>query len=170
MGVLTSTKVLLIGVGNRTRGDDAAGPAVADLVRATEIPHVRVLEHSGEGASLMETWRCDDVVYLVDAAHSGADPGFIHIFDAHADAIPFEFLRYSSHAFSVAEAIELARVLGRLPLRLTLIAIEGKAFDAGKSLSPAVAKAISTVARILEMEIRELPNSAAGVATCTNSA
>lgn len=170
MGALAESKVLVMGVGNRTRGDDAAGPAVADLVRAAGIPHVRVIEHSGEGASLMERWRCDDVVYLVDAAHSSAEPGFIHVFDAHKDVIPFAFLRYSSHAFSVAEAIELARVLDRLPSRLTLVAIEGEAFDAGLPLSATVAKAVSVVAKNIVTEIRELSHCTAGVAACTNLA
>lgn len=170
MGALADSKVLVIGVGNRTRGDDAAGPAVADLVRAAEIPHICVIEHSGEGASLMETWRRDDVVYLVDAAHSGAAPGFIHYFDAREDTIPFEFLRYSSHAFSAAEAIELARVLDRLPSRLTLVAIEGEAFDAGRLLSPVVADAVSIVAKNIVTEIQELLHSTAGAAVCTNSA
>jgi hydrogenase maturation protease len=38
--------------------------------------------------------------------------------------------------------VELARALGRLPPRLVFFGIEGACFDAGETLTPAVAAAV----------------------------
>ena len=61
-------------------------------------------------------------------------------------------LRSSTHAFGVADAVELARALDRLPERLDVYAIEGASFAAGAPLSPAVAAAIDELADLLAAE------------------
>ena len=81
----------------------------------------------------------------------------IHRFDAVASALPTEVLS-STHAFGVAEAIELARALGRLPASLTVYAIEGDRFDVGQELSPEVEAAIDK----LVDELSELSPRPAG--------
>jgi hydrogenase maturation protease len=58
-------------------------------------------------------------------------------------------MRCSTHALGVAEAIELARALGRLPARLEVYAIEGARFTAGAGLSPAVEQAVGKLAASL---------------------
>ena len=58
-------------------------------------------------------------------------------------------LRSSTHAFGVADAVELARALGRLPGRLDVYAIEGASFTAGDSLSPEVERAVDDLATAL---------------------
>jgi hydrogenase maturation protease len=167
---LPKTSVLVIGAGNRFRGDDAAGPIAADDIRSRAPRGVRVIEHSGEGASLMETWRPGDIVFLIDAADSGGEPGFIHEFEACDRAVPSEFLRYSTHAFSVAEAIELARVLGRLPARLHIFAIEGRDFGAGRTISPEVVDAVEIVSKGILTRISKMANGAdTENARCMNS-
>jgi len=46
----------VIGVGNPWRGDDAAGLAVARLLRGTVSPEVEVLEREGEPTGLVDAW------------------------------------------------------------------------------------------------------------------
>ena len=58
---------------------------------------------------------------------------------------PTAFFNYSTHAFSVAEAVELARVLHQLPPHLTVYGIEGGNFEAGMGLSPDVEGAVAAV-------------------------
>jgi hydrogenase maturation protease len=58
-------------------------------------------------------------------------------------------VRSSTHAFGVPDAIELARVLDRLPARLEVYAIEGASFAAGDRLSPAVDQAVEQLAAAL---------------------
>lgn len=130
--------ILIIGIGNDYRSDDAIGLLVARALQARKLPHVSVLEATGEGTALLETWSGADAVILIDAVASGAAAGTLHQLDARAGPISPRFFRYSTHAFGVAEAIELARVLGVLPARLAIYGIEGSNFIAGMSLSPEV--------------------------------
>ena len=142
---------LIIGLGNRYRGDDAVGLVVARRLKEAAPEGVRVLEESGEGAALMESWKGADTVILIDALHSGAKPGTVRRLDAHGQPIPTRFFHCSTHAFGVAEAIELARVLSQLPPRVIVYGIEGKSFEAGLGLSPEVEKAgQEVVKRVLE--------------------
>jgi len=133
--------MLIIGLGNQYRRDDAAGLVAARRLKEAAPAHVRVLEESGEGTALMESWQGADTVILIDALDSGAKPGTVRRLDAHREPIPTRFFHYSTHAFGVAEAIELARVLGQLPPRLIVYGIEGRTFEAGLGLSPEVEKA-----------------------------
>lgn len=146
--------VCVIGIGNEYRGDDAAGRLV--IRRLGSLPGIRITEQSGEGAALMEAWKGADAAILVDAVESGATLGTVHRLDASAAPVPARFFHYSTHAFSLAEAIELARALGELPPRTIIFGIEGRSFAAGVELSPEVILAIETVAgRILD-EVAEL--------------
>jgi hydrogenase maturation protease len=47
----------------------------------------------------------------------------------------------------LAEAISLARVLGRLPERLRVYGIEGRCFEPGTEVSPEVKVAVEEVVR-----------------------
>lgn len=144
-------EILIIGVGNGYRGDDGAGLVVARRLREMVSPRVIVLEQSGEGTALMEAWREASQVIIVDAAASGAAPGTIHRFEADSQPLPSKFFNYSSHAFSVAEAVEMARKLDQLPPDLVVYGIEGQSFSFGEGLSAKVdAAAEIVVQRVLQ--------------------
>jgi len=146
--------IVIIGVGNEYRSDDGAGIAVARRLRALFPTGVTVLEESGEGAALIQAWQGAAWVMLVDAVRSGAPPGTVHRLDAQAASVPTGFFHYSTHAFSVAEAVELARSLDQLPPHLVVYGIEGENFGAGLELSPAVEQAVEAVVERLAEEIR----------------
>jgi len=131
----------VIGVGNEYRGDDGVGLVVARGLLALTLPGVTVCEHDGEGLSLLETWQEAKTVILIDAVKSGALPGTILRIEAHLKPVPHQFFSYSSHSFSVAEAIELGRTLERLPAYLVIFAIEGQQFTLGSGLSESVSRA-----------------------------
>jgi hydrogenase maturation protease len=141
---------LVIGVGNEWRGDDGAGLEAARRL-SPPPPGSRVIERPGEPLDLIEEWEAEAEVFLVDAVSSGAAPGTIHRVDARERRLPAELFRGSTHALSVAEAVELARVLGRLPGRLRLYGIEGGDFGAGSTLTANVETAVDALVR----EIRE---------------
>ena len=136
---------LIIGIGNLYRRDDGVGIVVARRLAAERFDRTRVIEHSGEGAALMAAWQGAEHVIVVDAVQSGAPPGTIHRLEARAQPMPTRFFHYSTHAFSLAEAIELARALGQLPRRLIVYGVEGTDFTAGEGLSPEVAAAVDEV-------------------------
>ena len=130
----------IIGIGNLFRRDDGAGLAVARLI-AKQHPNVTVIEHSGDGLALIEAWHGTTRVVLVDAVQSGCASGAVQHFDALGTPLPIGCFNGSTHGFNVAEAIELARALNRLPVHLELFGIEGRDFTTGEGLSPEVESA-----------------------------
>jgi hydrogenase maturation protease len=92
-----------------------------------------------------------EVAFVVDACRSGAPPGTVRRVEIGDDPLVRGPTRYSSHGLGVAEAIELARALGRLPRRLVVFSIEGQDFRLGAGLSAPVKEATRAVAdRILD--------------------
>ena len=129
---------IVIGVGNPTRGDDAAGLEVARRVRRVEAH-----QEANGSYELMEVWEGADEVIVVDAAKSGAPPGTVHRFDAHDEPLPGGILATSTHSVGVTETIEMARSLGRLPDRVVVYGIEVSALTPGTGLSAVVEKAVN---------------------------
>lgn len=130
--------ILCIGIGNEYRTDDALGLLIAREVQSRHLPGIKCVEATGEGTALMTAWAGYETVFLIDAVLSGNRPGTLYRLPVHNHHVPTGFFHYSTHAFSVAEAIELARTLGQLPPRLIIFGIEGKNFSAGIGLSSEV--------------------------------
>jgi len=156
-----TTNIVLVGVGNSFRRDDGIGIAIARRLRdRLQTPasmvngNITVHESSGEGADLMSQWENADCVYLFDAVMSGmanTRPGSIHRLEAAKQNIPSDFFKYSSHAFSLAEAVELARALDRLPEELIVYGVEANEFGYGEGLTADVDTAgDKIVERVLE--------------------
>lgn len=129
-------------LGNRYRGDDAVGLLAADRLRAIGV---EVQECEDEPTRLLDSWAGLDLLVLVDAVRSGAAPGTVHRVDVSSGTLPEELGLTSSHAFGLAETVELARALDRLPKRVVVYGIEGASFAAGAELTPAVAGAVDEV-------------------------
>lgn len=116
--------VLLIGVGNECRGDDAAGRLVVERVAAWELPGVR----------------CLSVRQLVPelATHLAAARSAV-IVDADLDAPPSSFRavpleaaasdRRASHSFPPGELLRLAELLGQRPPVVWLVGLACSRFD-----------------------------------------
>ena len=146
------TPSLIVGVGNRYRSDDAVGLVVANKLAGQLPASCRLVSHGSDGATLIELRRAEDRVLIVDAVNSGGQAGTVYELDALANPVPSQFFNYSTHAFSVAEGIEVARSLGRLPAGLFLIGIEGENFRPGENLSQTVKAATNkTIQRIVTM-------------------
>lgn len=144
---------LVIGIGNPDRGDDAVGRVVAHRLRAHCVPGVQVVEHGGETAGLLACFEKAETVYLIDAMVAGAPPGTISRFDVAAMELPHTRFGYSTHGLGLAEAIELARALGRLPRHCIVYAVEIHASEIGAALSPEVAVAADKVAAMIRDEM-----------------
>jgi hydrogenase maturation protease len=146
-------RVVVIGVGNTLRGDDGAGPAVADEVRshAGDVVEVRVCEE--EPTRLMDAFGDADIAFIVDAVSTGAPAGSVHRFDASSAAIPARELRSSTHALGIGETLELARALDRLPQRTVVFGVEGSDFTTHQGLSPAVADGVVRAAAAVLGEV-----------------
>ena len=138
--------VLVIGVGQRDRGDDAVGPAIAQRAAGLLPAGVTVLERA-EPAALIDTWAGAALVVVTDAVRSGGQPGTVHILHACHGPLPLGTGAGSTHGLGLAEVIELGRVLGRLPPDLVVVGVEAGQFRLGEPMSPAVASSVELAAR-----------------------
>jgi len=143
----------VIGIGHPDRGDDAAGRVVLARLRAHLPAGVAASEADGEATDLLDRLDGARHAILVDASLADAPPGTIIRFDAATAPLPSGQFGMSTHGFGLAEAIELGRVLNRLPERCTVFAIVGRSFDLGAGLSAPVAAVIDEVATRVLAEI-----------------
>jgi hydrogenase maturation protease len=146
---------VVIGVGNRYRCDDAVGLLIAEEVRARIPSGVAVVVCEEEPSRLIDDWREAATAIVVDAVVSPHEPGTVRRFDATTEELPAESFRSSTHAFGVAETIELARALGRLPQRLLVYGVAGADFRAGAVLTPAVREAVEGAVEAILRDIEE---------------
>jgi hydrogenase maturation protease len=129
----SANEVLILGCGNLNRADDAAG-----LLVKGATPVYNPLD-------LIEAWSGHDNVIVVDAVVSGNPPGTIIEWDAIACPLTTANFRSSTHGFGIAEAVELARALEKLPAKLTILGIEGRHFETGGSPSAEVLEAVALI-------------------------
>lgn len=148
-------RVLVIGIGNDYRGDDAAGLAAARRIRDRTPKYCSVLEHTGDGASLIELWTGVERVVVIDAMRSDNDPGTVIRFDATLRPLPAAIFHNSSHTFSLPEAIELSRALKQLPGQLIVYGVEARDFEAGANLSSVIDSALETVVQRVWQELSQ---------------
>ncbi|MDM8355496.1 hydrogenase maturation protease [Pandoraea communis] len=149
-------KVLVVGMGNPDRGDDGVGALVVRSVAGRLPADVSLVVRSDDALSLIEDWAGFDALVCVDAAAPVTMPGRIHRIDLASEQLVREMSFASSHAFGVAEAIELARTLGLAPRDMVVYAIEGACFDPGTPMTPEVAAAVDEVAGRVVAEVGRL--------------
>jgi hydrogenase maturation protease len=150
--------VTVIAIGNPYRGDDGVGAAVLSLVGESigRDPRVRLAELDGEPVRLMLAWEGSSTVWIVDATSSDRPAGSIHEVDAAEMRVADDSWRGvgGGHALGLSEAVDLAAVLGLLPVELRVLGIEGASFDHGEGLSPAVSAAVPEAATRLVAAVR----------------
>jgi hydrogenase maturation protease len=135
--------ILILGVGNIDRGDDGAG-----IQAARKLQDRRRVHEVRDCLRLIDLWEDETDVTVIDATVSGAEPGTITKFDGLKDRLPANTFQ-STHSFGLAESVELARVLERLPARLTIYGIEAGSFGHGQALTPRVEEAVETLSSSL---------------------
>jgi hydrogenase maturation protease len=163
---MSPAQVVVLGVGNPYRGDDAAGLAVAARLDGLTPPGVAVRACGQEPSRLLDAWAGSRAAVVVDAASSDARPGTVTRFDASHEAVPAGVFRSSTHAFGVGDAIELARALGTLPAHVVVYAVEGESFAAGVGLTRVVDDAVGEVVRRVLGDLEQWTGE--GAAACTS--
>ena len=153
-------RILAIGLGGMNRSDEGAGIRVVRAIHAQWPEAVRVFEHGGEGASLMNLWAPGDGVFVFAAVSSGGKPGTLYRFEATIEPLPRRFFRPLEHAFGLAEAVQAAKSIGRLPTRLVVYGVEGERFAEGDELSDAVCRAVQDLTYRALAEVRSLAERA----------
>ncbi len=155
-------RTVVIGVGNEFRRDDGAGPAVIARLRGLQpedarLSGVTLALSDGEPGRLIDLWAGARLAVVIDAVRDRAvRPGHWHQLAAGALAGLLDSAA-SSHSIGLGDTVELARVLGRLPARLTILAVAGRDFGFGIGLTAEVATAVGELAEQVREIIRLSP-------------
>ena len=129
---------LVVGFGNVFRRDDGAGHLVIERLDSDHAVAAR------DGAvEIVDQLADHDEVVLVDAVKSGAPAGTIHRF--HDGTVYPRSWGGSSHSMGLVEVVELARTLGTLPGRVSVIGIEVDDTGEGLGLTLPVEAAVDAV-------------------------
>ncbi len=149
---------VLIGVGNHDRGDDSIGPLIADAVQS-RTDRVVSIDREGDLAVLPLLWEEGDDVLIVDAYRSSDAVGTVRMIDPDDLAAGGGL---STHGLSVAEAVQLAHRLNRMPNRLRVMGVAGQRFG-HEAMSPELRAVFSSVvdAVLAELGLEEVSNDPA---------
>ncbi|WP_438483809.1 hydrogenase maturation protease [Streptomyces sp. S186] len=160
-------RIAVIGVGNDHRRDDGVGWAVVSELARRRLPRgVALLRTDGEPARLIGAWEGVPRVIVVDAARCRPSrPGRVHRFRVHDALTRSPHDETTSHGFALGDAVELARVLGRLPGELLVYAVEAADTGPGTGLSPAVAASVPPLVARIERELARLGDGPAALRT-----
>jgi len=149
-------RILMMGIGNFERGDDAAGLEVIRRLKAFGLQSCDFSVTDGEPSKLMDLWEAYDHVIAIDAVFTGANPaGTIYRWDVIADRLPADCSYTSSHALGLADAIELARVLRRLPKIMEVVGIEAEEYEVSRVISEPVRCSIEDLVKQLRQELTD---------------
>ncbi|MGA2489434.1 MAG: hydrogenase maturation protease [Anaerolineales bacterium] len=153
-------KILVIGIGQSLRGDDAAG------LKAVRLWQNQYPESAGRvtvelcelpGLGLLDLLENMQAAILVDALHSNATPGSLVCLnpDELANFLPDA---QSAHGWGVAETLALGRSLHPElnDCHIALIGIVGSQFSLGAGLSCAVQSGLPEAAALIEKEVQGL--------------
>lgn len=150
-------RVVVIGVGNEFRRDDAAGPEVVARLRGHVPDGVELFVNDGEPTALIEAWAGAVLAVVVDAVHAHpGEPGRLHRLVLEGGSRTPDS-PVSSHGLGLGEAIGLARALGRMPERLIVHAVEAADTAQGTGLTPAVT---TVVPHLVAAVLRDLGGAA----------
>jgi hydrogenase maturation protease len=150
--------LLVLAIGNPSRGDDALGPQAAQRLAELALPGVEVLTDFQLQVEHALDLLGRRLVVFVDAAASGAP------FELHPLA-PAADLRHSSHSLSPAAVLDAYRRLtGEEPPPARLLAIRGHEFELGAPLGDAAAAnldaALGALASVLRQSLAPAPEQA----------
>ena len=137
------SSVVILGIGNSLKGDDAAGPLVCG--RLSGKVSARVIDAGAVPENYIGPVldASPDVLLIVDAVDFGGQPGQIRVYTP--DQI--HGLAFSTHALSLHLSIDLIRREKTLDVRV--IGIQAVQTKLGDCLSPAVQEAVETLADTL---------------------
>lgn len=149
--VSQTPRVLLIGVGNDLRGDDAVGRAVVERLGETLSEVVRVESVTQLLPEHVEWASEADELVLIDAAadRPAATVDWLEIRDGEAQSLEAGSAAALSavdpHRFDGRALLRMCRdVFGRAP-RATLVSIGGSEWGMGRPMSPSVAGVVDAV-------------------------
>jgi hydrogenase maturation protease len=143
----TPAGTLVLGLGNPLMGDDGLGLAVlARLVEEWEFyPEVTLVDGGTWGMNLLPLIEDTEKLILIDAIHTGADPGTI--VELERAALP-RYLdhKLSPHQIDLKEVLALAELRGTMPDCAVAIGAEPATIELMFHLSPMLEQRVEDLA------------------------
>jgi hydrogenase maturation protease len=157
-------KIVVIGIGQSLRGDDASGLEAVrhwqvQFPKTAERSELRVILSESPGLTLLdEVDDCDGGV-LVDAVQSFTHPGTLHRLDLE-QLYSFRPESKSTHGWGIAETLQLGQQLNptRCKIPIRVIGIEAGQFVFGAGLSREIVEAMPMACKAIQDEVEELLN------------
>ena len=154
------TSVVVIGIGQSLRGDDAAGLEAMRQWRerfpeTATRSEIRIEACELPGLMLLDLFAEAEAVVLVDAVQSSAEPGTIHRLGTE-ELASFTTGSKSAHGWGVAETLRLRAQLTYAQVDIRIICIEAGQMELGSGLSQAVESAMPMLCKVIEEELHTL--------------
>jgi hydrogenase maturation protease len=158
-------RILIAGVGNVLKADDAFGVEVARRLEAMELPAgVRVVETGIGGIALVQELQDGwDALIVADAVDRGREPGTVMLIEP--DVIDVHALSWGERSDLLADAhlatpervFMLSKALGVLPQRLLMVGCQPLDVDAiGTEMSEPVQAAVGIAVNEILRHVDEL--------------
>jgi hydrogenase maturation protease HycI len=135
--------VVVMGIGNPCRGDDAAGGLVAQKI--SEVPGVRVIDAQDvpENYLTQVAKERPDTVVLIDSIDLKATPGSVALLDKYQTAA------YWPSTHRVPIGLLMNYLERETPARVLLIAIQPLQTAFSQPMTPAVSSSVEAIAGVL---------------------
>ena len=134
-------RTIIVGVGNRLRGDDAVGPALAVRLKAAGLQAWDVGTAPENYINLLQS-SAPHTVLIVDSVDMGGPPGAVQILPAEG----FTWPGFSTHRMPFQTLVAMA---GWSPDRVCVVAIQPGCLDTGAEMSLPVKQALAELERLL---------------------
>jgi hydrogenase maturation protease len=166
-------RILVAGVGNVLRADDAFGVEVARRMEKMDLPDGVTVVETGIGgmALVQELQGLYDALIVADAVDLGRPPGQIMLIEPDVidvDTLDFDTrwdLLADMHLTTPERVFMLAKALGVLPARLLMVGCQPlDPHGPSMEMSPAVAAAVDVAIREVLAHIEQLHAEAAQAA------
>lgn len=148
--------ILVIGIGNILKRDDGLGIQAVRYLQGKVPDGVETLEGSTYAADLLPSLEGRRAVIIIDGVEAGEEPGAVFRFapEEVRRALPTPSL--SIHDFGLYDLLEAARMLGQLPERVVIVAVQVKDLGTGMELSREVRDALPGVHGLVLEEIEKV--------------
>lgn len=128
----------IVTVGNSLRGDDGIASALCQSLPETVLSDVCLFNLGPYTSYLSDCLKGHKAAIIIDSTCDGLSPGSVSIVDLHALLEGPNVNINSSHGFSVADELKLAKQLGNLPNRLIFFGVEIGEVNWKETISPAL--------------------------------
>jgi hydrogenase maturation protease len=153
---ITTSDILVAGIGNIFLGDDGFGPEAIRHVPQLAGPRVRLVDYGIRGIHLAYDLLdgCRALV-LVDALPNRGAPGTIHVFEADTETLS-STMGLDAHGMDLSALFANLNALGGTAPPTIVIGCEVDTVEEGIGLSAAVAAAIPEAVRSIESVVAQL--------------